>query len=123
MSIQQSSTTVTPKMKSFILFIVSVLFATASACSVDKKKLWDCLVRKGDKDSDSILSVEEVRKLVVDNTYWYEKLIKSPDSSVRQLQSHCGLPLTYPQMLKTECFKHCGGLDGKRTIYNRLCRR
>ncbi len=110
-------------MKPFLLFLASAFFTTTSACAVDKKQLWECLVRKGDKDSNSILSAKEVRQLVVDNTYWYEKLIKSPDSSVQQLEAHCGLPLTYPQMLKAECFKHCGGLDGKRTIYNRLCRR
>ena len=83
--------------------------------------MWSCLLEKGDSDSNGILTSSEVRKLVEENTHWWEKLIKSPDSVVMQLQQHCGLPLTYSNLLKQKCFKHCGGLDGKRTIYNRLC--
>ena len=105
----------------FLLFILLVLNQQVSACSVQKKQLWNCFLNKGDKDSNGLLSTPEIRKLVVDNTHWWEKLIKSPDSVVKQVKEHCGLPLTYSNLLKKECFKHCGGLDGKRTVYNRIC--
>ncbi len=110
-------------MKALLCLLLVVFTQHAFACSVGKKQLWTCLLKKGDKDSNGVLTTLEIRKLVVDNTHWWEKLIKSPDSVVSQIKQHCGLPLTYATMLKNECFKHCGGLDGKRTIYNRLCGR
>ena len=86
-----------------------------------KKQLWHCLLEHADKDNNNQLTNAEIRKLVHDNTHWYERLIKSPDSVVHQVEQHCGLPLAYSNLLKGSCFKHCGGLDGKRTIYNRIC--
>lgn len=112
-------------MLSRLLATVSfVVFLTlATACSVDKHQLWKCLIEKGDRNKDQTLEAEEIRALVQQNTFWYERLIKSPDSVVLQITEHCGLPLTYGHLLKSSCFRHCGGLDGKRTIYHRLCPR
>jgi len=97
------------------------LLATASACSVNKHQLWKCLTDKGDGNDDHQLDAEEIRALVQKNTHWYERLIKSPDSVVRQMEQHCGIPLTYGKLLESSCFRHCGGLDGKRTVFNRVC--
>lgn len=106
-------------LRATFLFLLSLF--TANACSVDKHQLWKCLVGKGDKNNNHLLEEEEIRQLVKDNTFWYERLIKSPDSVVRQIQDHCnGVPLTYGHLLGSACFRHCGGVDGKRTIFNRL---
>lgn len=105
------------------ILAVSFLVFLARACSVDKHQLWKCLIAKGDRNKDQKLEVEEIRSLVQQNTFWYERLIKSPDSVVKQITEHCGVPLTYGHLLKSSCFRHCGGLDGKRTIYHRLCPR
>lgn len=103
------------------LLLLAITLVCATACSVSKQQLWKCLVEHGDTNKDHSLSETEVRKLVTANTYWYERLIKSPDSVVQQMQEHCSIPLTYGNILKPSCFKHCGGIDGKRTIYNRIC--
>ena len=105
------------------IVLLSFLLALAGACSVDKHQLWKCIIRKGDSDGDHKLSEAEIRQLVRENTFWYERLMKSPDSVVKQIQEHCGeTPLTYGHFLQQGCFRHCGGLDGKRTIYNRICK-
>ena len=109
-------------MKTFTVFCAFCLFTVAQGCAVDKKQLWQCLEEKGDSNSDGRLTAAEVRGLVRANTAWYERLIKSPDSVARQVEDHCGLPLTYGNVLKASCFHHCGGLDGRRTIYNRICK-
>lgn len=92
------------------------------SCAVTKQQLWQCILKHADRNSNTMLEDSEIRRLVRDNTYWYERLVKSPDSVVRQIHDHCGLPLTYANMLKSSCFRHCGGLDGKRTVYNRICK-
>ena len=105
------------------LLLLLLSLSAAGACSVDKHQLWKCLVAKGDKNDDHMLDEQEIRTLVKDNTFWYERLIKSPDSVVRQISGHCsGTPLTFGHFLSNTCFRHCGGIDGKRTIYNRICR-
>jgi len=104
-----------------LLSFCLLLVPSARACAVTKKQLWHCLLEHADKDNNNQLTNAEIRKLVHDNTHWYERLIKSPDSVVHQVEQHCGLPLAYSNLLKGSCFKHCGGLDGKRTIYNRIC--
>tara|TARA_Y100000817_G_C16540676_1_gene404320 strand:+ start:32 stop:376 length:345 start_codon:yes stop_codon:yes gene_type:complete len=98
-----------------------VLWSPAAACAVGKKQLWDCLLSRGDANDDKRLETEEVRSMVKAHTHWWERLIKSPDSVVNQLEAHCGLPLSYDRLLQPSCFKHCGGLDGRRTVMNRLC--
>ena len=103
--------------------LLTLAFLSASACSVDKHQLWKCLISKADKNNDHLIDDSEIRKLVKDNTFWYERLIKSPDSVVKQIKEHCnGIPLTYGHFLGSTCFRHCGGIDGKRTIYNRICK-
>ena len=106
-----------------LLSLFLLLFTTVTACSVNKHQLWKCLVKTGDLDNNQQLDSEEIRSLVRKNTHWYERLIKSPDSVVKQIKEHCSLPLTYGHLLQSSCFRHCGGLDGKRTIYHRLCPR
>ena len=108
-------------MRSYTLILL--LLVAAKACSVNKHQLWKCLVEKGDSNNDQRLEADEIRKLVKKNTFWYERLIKSPDSVVKQIEDHCSLPLTYGHLLQPNCFRHCGGLEGKRTIYHRLCPR
>lgn len=108
-------------MRSFRIIVAFLSLLATSACSVTKHQLWKCLVRKGDKDGSDSLDGQEIRQLVRDNTYWYERIMKSPDSVALQVENHCTLPLTYGNILKNTCFRHCGGLDGKRTIYHRLC--
>ena len=106
-------------MKTILLLLLSL--SAASACSVDKHQLWKCLITKADKNKNHMLEEQEIRTLVRENTYWYERLMKSPDSVVRQIENHCtGVPLTYGHFLGSSCFRHCGGIDGKRTIFNRL---
>ena len=104
-----------------LLSLFLLLSTTVTACSVNKHQLWKCLVKTGDLDKNQQLDSEEIRSLVRKNTHWYERLIKSPDSVVRQMEQHCGIPLTYGKLLESGCFRHCGGLDGKRTVFNRVC--
>ena len=104
------------------LFLLLLFASQAWACSVSKQQLWTCLIGHADKNANTALEEAEIRHLVHDNTFWYERLLKSPDSVVQQLKQHCGVPLNYANFLKSSCFRHCGGIDGKRTIYNRICR-
>ena len=104
-----------------VIFYATLHTPTAHACAVKKPELWQCLLKRGDLNHDNVLTESELRKVIGDNTAWYERLIKSPDTIIRQAKSHCGIPMTPIGFFSKTCFRHCGGLDGKKTVMDRLC--